>query len=136
MTDEIYLDQTLTFRLHTCGNCGITYAMEEGFRARKQADKTTFYCPNGHGRMFTGRSDAEKLKDAEKDLVWTQGRLTHERDQREAAERSRNAFKGQVTKIKRRVGKGVCPCCNRSFQDLGAHMETKHPGYGESETTE
>jgi hypothetical protein len=25
---------------------------------------------------------------------------------------------------------GVCPCCNRTFQQLARHMKAKHPGYG------
>ena len=27
----------------------------------------------------------------------------------------------------KRVHNGVCPCCNRSFQNLQKHMKTKHP---------
>ena len=38
-------------------------------------------------------------------------------------------MKGQVTRIKKRVANGVCPCCNRTFKDLAAHMSTQHPDY-------
>ncbi|WP_159103999.1 hypothetical protein [Rhodopseudomonas sp. B29] len=51
------------------------------------------------------------------------------RDQREAAERRAAAARGQVTKIKNRVGHGVCPCCNRTFANLARHMAGEHPGY-------
>lgn len=40
------------------------------------------------------------------------------------------AYKGQVTKVKRRVSKGVCPCCNRTFENLARNMESQHPAYG------
>lgn len=132
MTENITLEQTLTFRLHTCGDCGITYAMETRFYKQKLSDRTTFYCPNGHGRMFTGESDEEKAKRYKRLYDNAETRLTQAHDQLDAAERSRNAYKGQVTKIKRRVGKGVCPCCNRFFRELGAHMTDKHPDYAES----
>lgn len=41
--------------------------------------------------------------------------------------------RGQLTKLKRRVSNGVCPCCNRSFADLHRHMTEKHPDYLTSE---
>lgn len=135
MTENITLEQTLTFRLHTCGACGIVYAMEVGFYARKLADKTSFWCPNGHGRAFTGKSEGQQLKEAEAQAEHLRNALTHTQDQLEATERSRTAYKGQVTKIKRRVGKGVCPCCNRYFRELGDHMTTEHPDYAESGPT-
>lgn len=36
---------------------------------------------------------------------------------------------GQVTKLKNRVGHGVCPCCNRSFGNLARHIESEHPTF-------
>ncbi len=50
-------------------------------------------------------------------------------EMREATERQLSATRGVVTRIKNRVGHGVCPCCNRTFGDLYRHMSTKHPGY-------
>ena len=49
-----------------------------------------------------------------------------------AAERSAAAYKGHLTRVKRRVGNGVCPCCNRTFKNLADHMTTKHPDYAGS----
>jgi len=37
------------------------------------------------------------------------------------------AIRGELTKLKKRVTNGVCPCCHRSFQNLRRHMATKHP---------
>jgi hypothetical protein len=34
-----------------------------------------------------------------------------------------------MTRIKKRVAAGVCPCCNRSFKDLARHMAGQHPDY-------
>lgn len=39
------------------------------------------------------------------------------------------AQRGQTTKLKNRIAKGVCPCCQRSFQNLKRHMESQHPDF-------
>jgi hypothetical protein len=52
-------------------------------------------------------------------------------DERDTAERRRRAEKAAKTKIKNRVAKGVCPCCNRTFQNLADHMKSKHPDYAD-----
>jgi hypothetical protein len=79
--------------------------------------------------------ETEKLK---KDLAAARRRseaaaaqLTHERDQRLAAERSASAYKGQATRIRNRVGAGVCPCCTRTFANLARHMAGQHPDFRE-----
>lgn len=41
----------------------------------------------------------------------------------------RGKLKAQTTRVKN----GVCPCCNRSFQNLKRHMNTKHPNWSENE---
>lgn len=35
----------------------------------------------------------------------------------------------KALEIKKRVGNGVCPCCNRTFENLSRHMSCKHPEY-------
>lgn len=42
--------------------------------------------------------------------------------------------KGLLTRMKNRVGNGVCPCCNRHFKNLQGHMKTKHPEFKDSES--
>ena len=32
------------------------------------------------------------------------------------------------------MANGVCPCCNRSFENLRNHMHTQHPDYGQEKT--
>ena len=36
-------------------------------------------------------------------------------------------IENKIEKQLKRIHKGVCPCCNRSFTNLKRHMETKHP---------
>lgn len=93
-----------------------------------------FYCAYGHGQVYAvGETEADKLR-RERDRLAQQiaqrdDEIAHQLKLREAAERSVSAMRGQVTRIKNRVGNGVCPCCNRSFSDLTRHMHTKHPEY-------
>ncbi len=106
--------------------CGITFAVPRGWQRERQEDHTTFYCPNGHQQYFPGETDAERLA---KELARERQRL----DQAQAAvkdlERSRRAIRGQLTRQRNRIAKGVCPCCKRHFRDLFRHMQTKHPQF-------
>lgn len=58
----------------------------------------------------------------EADIRTEQRRLESER-------RAHAATKGQLTKTKKRIANGVCPCCNRSFANLERHMAGQHPDY-------
>lgn len=123
-------DITVEYRLVaiTCGECGVSFGLGSEFIKARRADQRTFYCPNGHSRWYPPpkRTEADRLREQ---LEAARSLATRERDRRERAERQRAAAKGQVTKIKRRVANGVCPCCNRSFADLQRHMAGQHPGF-------
>ena len=93
-----------------------------------------FYCGYGHSQHFiVGETEAEKLR-RERDrlaqrLAERDDEIKRQRELREGTERQLSATRGVVTRIKNRVGHGVCPCCNRTFGDLSRHMATKHPTY-------
>lgn len=120
----------------TCWKCNVVYGMpEEYYRVAKQAaGNQTFYCINGHNASFReGPTDAELLRKQLETQRQQNARLEdaarYAREQRDAAERRASAARGQVTKIKKRVGGGVCPCCNRTFENLANHMKSKHAGF-------
>ena len=109
-----------------CVACGMVFSVPESWEQTKRRDHSGFFCPNGHTLSFHCKSDVEKLRDE----LDAQKRATEfQRQQRLHAEQQLSAAKGQITKIKNRVGNGVCPCCNRTFQNLMRHMSTKHPDY-------
>lgn len=93
-----------------------------------------FWCAYGHKQHFTeGESEETKLR-RERDRLAQQvaekdDAIRFQRELREAAERSAAAARGQVTKLKKRAGAGVCPCCNRTFLALQKHMSQKHPTF-------
>lgn len=114
----------------TCGKCGGIYAISERFRQQKEEHSGYWNCPYCDCSWGYGTSTVDKLKqelDMErKRKEWAQTDAKNER-------RRRIALKGQVTKIKNRVGNGICPCCNRSFHNLARHMSSKHPDFKKKE---
>lgn len=119
---------TYTLRPQTCCECGVLFGMEVGFDNQRRDDHRRWFCPNGHSQHYTGKTEAQKLTEQ---LEAARSLATRERERRATAERSASAYKGQVTKVKRRVGKGVCPCCTRTVRQLADHMAEKHPDYAD-----
>jgi len=132
---EIAFDLGLRFTMMCeCCVCGIpivtTVSQEK--RLREANGGKDFFCLNGHRQSFGGTAYSK----LQHELAATSRRLEEQtrstqwaRNQRDQVERRLNAAKGQITKIKNRVGNGVCPCCSRTFQNLMRHMQTKHPDY-------
>jgi hypothetical protein len=131
MSDTTYATVELTQM--TCGSCGIVFAMPEQLRREAKRHKgQTWYCPNGHARIYTTTVEDE-LRETREVLARERARLDQVRADRDRIDRSRSAIRGQLTKAKRRVGNGVCPCCNRTFENLRRHMDFKHPEYAKPE---
>jgi DNA-binding XRE family transcriptional regulator len=119
------------FEIEHCCKCGIAFAMPVDYQKRLRNDHSTFYCPAGHGQHYTGKSEEQKLRDqlAQRDATLQReqnraNQLRHERDQIAKAHR----------KMRIRVMNGVCPCCNRSFENLRQHMATQHSDFGQERT--
>lgn len=110
---------------HQCGECGIPFAMTREFHDRRVNDRETWYCPNGHPRAFTGESEADKLRaEVERQKQMREA----EEARRLRVEQERDQVARAHTKMRARVMNGVCPCCNRTFQNLMRHMQTEHAG--------
>lgn len=120
----------------TCPNCQTVHGVEQHIydAAQQRNEKMSLYCPNGHGWHYPKGDSQTTILRRERDrarqaLAERDDTIEQEREWRKQSERSASAYKGQVTKIKKRVGKGVCPCCNRQFQNVHKHMESQHPEY-------
>lgn len=129
---------TTALVIHTCATngCGVVFGVTDGYNDRRREDHGTFYCPNGHRHSYDGDTEAEKqrkradrlakqVEAREADIRFEQRRLENERN-------AHRATKGVLTKTRKRVANGVCPCCNRTFADLGRHMAGQHPDYQET----
>lgn len=127
--------------MHNVGQCyrckcelWIPEALYEAANHSRGPNGISFYCSYGHRQHFVeGESDEQKLR-RERDrlqqrIAEKDDEIKRQREMREAAERRHIAAKGRITRIKNRVGHGVCPCCTRSFQNLARHMASEHPAF-------
>lgn len=116
--------ETLFFTMEMCVNCGMPFLMLDTFRKERMEDHQSFYCPAGHSQFYSGKTEAQKLREQleqeqkshAKELDSVQNMLLDEINTRKKAE-----------KQLKRLHRGVCPCCNRSFENLQRHMKHKHP---------
>ncbi len=124
---------SVTFEVITCCHegCGLVFAVPTWWGQNRRSDHVRFYCPNGHGQSFFGKSEAEKERDlrkqAEQRILDAQARANEARHEAEVLKRQVAVQKGLTTRIKNRVHRGVCTCCNRTFTNVAEHMKTKHP---------
>jgi hypothetical protein len=127
MSSMTTLSRTVTLELITCSSCDVAFAMPAAMLRRRRDDGQVFWCPNGCQQVFRETQEQRLAREVEHLRASRQSL----RDQLAASERSNRAMRGVVTKTKRRVGNGVCPCCNRHFVNLERHMKGQHPSYGD-----
>ena len=112
--------------------CGIQFAVPQEFLATLREHQGVLFCPKGHPLGF-GESDLAKarreLETERKRREWAQQEAENERKRRRTAEKGAAIARGKLKAQSQRVKNGVCPCCNRTFQNLMRHMETKHPEF-------
>lgn len=131
------LGLTIDFTAHECCNCAIPFYIPSVLDKQLRESKASFYCPHGHPQVYR-ESTSDQLrrenerKNAEANRL--QIELNSAQQDKESYKRlyrqKSTVAKGLGTKLKnvnRRVTNGVCPCCNRTFQDLASHMKSKHP---------
>ena len=114
-----------------CAECSILFGIPSRFDKDRREDHKSFYCPMGHVNIYRGETEAEKMR-RERDmaiqrLAQKDDEIKQQRSLREVAERQTAAARGQVTKIKKRVGAGMCPHCRRTFSQLTNHVRMMHP---------
>lgn len=145
--ERMDMDQTIsissTERLVTvrCW-CGTWHAIPESLRhiqlKAQDAGRDHFvHCPLGHQYAPAGKSQLQLEKErAAREAAQLRSRLdyqeTETRIQRERAEqleKRRRAEKAAKTRLKNRVARGVCPCCNRHFDNLQRHIQHQHPDF-------
>jgi uncharacterized Zn finger protein (UPF0148 family) len=117
-----------------CGKCGIPFAVPAYFRTERQSTGANFFCPNGHCRVYreTTEERLQREKEAlQRDLATEEANKDWWRTRQEKTERSLTATRGVVTRTKKRIAKGMCPCCQRHFVNLAGHMKDQHPRYAE-----
>lgn len=127
------LDFTTQLSTVHCYDCGIQFAFPVDVMRRRREDGKLFWCPNGHQQHFS-ETAVQKL---ERELEQEKRRAKESAERASAnharAERLWKTYRqtsGKLSALKKRVGHGVCPACQRTVRQLARHMSTKHPGYG------
>lgn len=138
---------TLTFTgritIETCW-CGIRHGVPQELldHMRRQHDngerQVGIYCPLGHSWVFSGKGEAERLREEtarlERMAASRMESLRLVREERDKAERQAHAYRMVAAKARKRAQAAVCPVegCGRSFVQLRRHLATKHPDYARS----
>jgi len=120
-----------TYTVIDCFKCGALFAVPSQVNEDLLRTGRDFYCPNGHQQHYVESVQA-KLEKEQQRRREAERQANARLELLHAEERSHAATRGVVTKQRKklaRVANGVCPCCNRSFQNLARHMETRHPDY-------
>lgn len=129
------LNYTSQLYIQDCCSCGMTFAVPTEFDRRRREDHKTFYCPSGHPQSYTGKSEEQKQRERaqllERRLANRDEDLRAERAAHATTRHRLNATKGVLTKTKKRIAHGVCPCCKRTFANVERHMSSQHPDYVE-----
>lgn len=104
--------------------CGIQFAVPWQLHDRyRWREVTHLWCPLGHSMIPKGQTPDQKIENLE-------NALTREQSRHDQTLASLRATKGVVTRTKRRIAHGVCPCCKRTFANVARHMAGQHPDYG------
>lgn len=118
------------FEVQACGKCGIEWAMTVEFVNARRQDGKDFYCPNGDPRVYR----VTELERVKKELERARQMREAADDRAAKAERETTTISKAHRKMRVRVMNGVCPCCNRSFENLRRHMHTEHPDFDKHRT--
>lgn len=119
--------------VRTCW-CGVRHAIPSNLDATIRKSKSNgAYCPLGHQYFHAGETTEQQLQReraaADQRLAAMRDRVDRANRERDTAENRRRAEKAAKTRLKNRVDAGVCPCCNRTFQNLARHMKGQHPDF-------
>jgi DNA repair exonuclease SbcCD ATPase subunit len=121
------MTQTLTYTgslvVTTCW-CGIKMAIPDSLeRAARKDHNQNVYCPLGHSFVYLGETEVQKLR---RQLDYAQDEAARAKAERDQAEASRRAWKGQATKLRNRAVAGECPFCGEHVYQLSRHVSRKH----------
>ena len=123
---NLKLNYEVTLTQINCGECGGIYAINERFREQKEKYGGYWKCPYCQCSWGFGTSTIDKLT---KELEYEKKRTEWAKQDAKNYKHQLTAQKGVNTKLKKRIGHGVCPCCKRTFKQLAEHMKSQHPEY-------
>jgi len=112
-----------------CGSCAVTHALPAIIYDTARLQGGYWHCPNGHSRGWARGENQEELAVARRDRDRLRQENARLADESIAEARKRIAAETKLKRYTKRTAAGLCPCCNRSFRQLKAHLKSKHPDY-------
>ena len=89
----------------TCCDCGMQFSIPASIQAARRKDGKSFYCPNGHSQYYTDSENAQlrrQVRKLKEDYEYMKSRRDSYRDRAETVERSRAAYMGVITKLRKK----------------------------------
>ena len=124
---EIITLRSQAHEVMECIFCGVVYTVSVVVLTFQRQEGGFHHCPNGHVQGWTkGGSLFEKQRLA---LDRANQQIARAEDETREAVAAKDRAESAQRRLKKRVGNGICPCCNRTFQALARHMKSKHPDY-------
>lgn len=108
-----------------CYKCAVLFAMPQELQKRRLESGGEFFCPNGHEQHYS----KSRVKILEEQLESERKRISTLNTQLQCEKEQHEAERVKAEKLKRRIARGVCPCCKRTVHALASHIKTKHPDY-------
>lgn len=127
---DVTFGHTFEITWEDCYKCGIPFGLPSAFRKNRLRDHKEWFCPNGHGQVFVGKTEEQRLKER---LERETRRANNYRDSAQHYARSAASYQGHATRLRKQVAAGKCPVCNKELKQLKAHMDRQHPTYAEDE---
>lgn len=128
-----------TLKVMSCPTCHITYAIPASLERAalhwrgSQSNGWRLCCPLGHTWWYTGENEEDRLRGQLVGERERRARLAAERDQLQASERAQRGAatraRNERDRVRTRAAAGVCPCCNRTFQNVARHVASQHPDF-------
>jgi hypothetical protein len=136
---EELVKATTSLTLTQCW-CGCPVAVPSDlYKFARRHPEQAIYCPLGHTFVWK-KSEADRLREQLDNERDRRARYQAELDQAKAhlrgARIAKTRFKNERDRLRTRAAAGVCPCCQRTFQQLARHMQAKHPDYPPEPTLE
>lgn len=120
--------ETETFVVVHCYKCGIAFGLPKEFQSQalKLGNAKTWYCPNGHGQVYT-KSEADNKDNGDVLEAATAPAIIEDKPLTEQVEVPGD-YKAKHTKPLGKE-KAICPQCGRSYKNkrsLRAHIYIYH----------
>lgn len=110
-----------------CASCHMDFGITPDYERELRRTGAGFHCPAGHPLHFPkGKSEEAKLREK---LAAAEAQRTAAEDQLEAATVTAEGLRRVLLRERARFANGVCPCCNRSFENVARHIAGQHPDY-------